>query len=364
MAPMSEAQKREFFLELCTIRDNLFADEVLVKDIIDRHMAFLPSKKLYKFRKCNEQNFQTLSENGIWMSPASGFDDPFDSTINFSNEQKQYNDWLHKNRVNLGIAFAKQICENHFLPITLTEAELTYLVENCFEIDGKVISDKLDRYASTLPVQKRYEIRNILQLYNKKDVTEILTFDAVAKMLSEQQSHVQNISLIYCMTEYYENTSFWENYADNYTGFCIEYCFDQYYENDFEDYRNLMFLLPMTYCDKKPPYAIVPFIEDTFQDLILHNSTWKHNVSTDVDLNMQLYYKRRNYEYEREWRFAIRNKQNNKQFFPYVSGIYVGYKTTPDNIVRLQNIAKALKVPIYLQKPNIFNSDFEYIPID
>ena len=96
---MTLKQKREFFVEMCQVREELKANEQLAQEIIRKHLKFLPRQKLYKFRECTEQNFKALEENCIWMSLASNFPDPFDNTINIDPKEnvKEIEQWLEEN---------------------------------------------------------------------------------------------------------------------------------------------------------------------------------------------------------------------------------------------------------------------------
>ena len=84
---MTINQKRELLVEMCKIREQIKSNEQLVREVIEKRLTFLPRKKLYKFRTCSNQNFQTLEENCIWMSLASSFHDSFDNTINIDPKE-------------------------------------------------------------------------------------------------------------------------------------------------------------------------------------------------------------------------------------------------------------------------------------
>lgn len=78
---------------------------------------------------------------------------------------------------------------------------------------------------------------------------------------------------------------------------------------------------------------------------------------------MQLYYKSKDYEYEHEWRYAIKNEGNNKQRFPFVHAIITGKDINQANLSKLYLIADKLSIPIYQQKINNSKNGFEYVVI-
>lgn len=79
---MSLEKKREFILQLCQYGEAIKTDKEITEKVISARLQFIPRKKLYKFRPCEERHFQLLDENCIWMPPADSFVDLFDSTIN------------------------------------------------------------------------------------------------------------------------------------------------------------------------------------------------------------------------------------------------------------------------------------------
>lgn len=81
-------------------------------------------------------------------------------------------------------------------------------------------------------------------------------------------------------------------------------------------------------------------------------------------MNLQLYYKSKDYEYEHEWRFSIKNEGNSKQKFPFVHAIYVGYNIDFANLARLRTIAKNIHIPIYQQKINNAGNGFNYVKLN
>ena len=167
-------------------------------------------------------------------------------------------------------------------------------------------------------------------------------------------------ALVYCMTERYDNHTLWENYAKNYTGFCVEYSFVDFANQEFQDYKNLVYLFPMTYRKKKPYFNMVPLMDGSFREFIYKDDSWKRDPELDADLNMQLFYKDSDYEYEREWRFSINADNANKQRFPFVSAVYAGKDITQRNLARLVKIARKLGVPVYKQEFNDSMNGYNY----
>ena len=364
---MTLKQKREFFVEMCQVREELKANEQLAQEIIRKHLKFLPHQKLYKFRECIEQNFEALEENCIWMSLASSFLDPFDNTINIDPKEnvKEIEQWLKENYPVFCFDLAKGLYEQKGIPVPYTHEDFKYYIETCLDENGDPIEEKehefLIAHASAEELERMDEIFQQLKVLRDKfaDI-EDSTLKNMSEVIEQSRVGMRERSLVYCMTERYDNHTLWENYARNYTGFCIEYSFRKFADKDFADYKNLVYMFPMTYRKKKPFFNMVPLMEGSFRQFIYKDDSWQRDPELDADLNMQLFYKHSDYEYEHEWRFSIGVENTNKQSFPFVSAIYVGKDIKPRHLKRLIGIAQKLGVPIYKQEFNNARNGYDY----
>lgn len=371
MPKMKESEKREAFKYLWEHREELQTDEQLVQQVISERLKYVPKKKLYKYRTCTNNNFKTLADNSIWMAPASNFLDPFDCTINIDPKRnaKEADRWVAERYPTYSYSLARGLCEERGIPMPFTKEDIAQYISTCMDDEGNVNEEKECEFILSHTVSEEIEetVKSLVTLkYVRERFMEVE--DSMISQLSEaielMRTYNRNTQLIYCMAEHYDISSLWENYGSTYSGFCIEYDFTRFYEHRFDDYKNLVYLFPMTYRVKKPSFNMIPFWEGVFREVFLRDSSWQNNTDINVDLNMQLYYKKKSYDYEREWRFAIRNRDNNKQYFPFVSALYAGKDMKPRNLARLRNIAKKLGVPVYQQVPNKANNGFDYILIE
>jgi hypothetical protein len=367
MPKMTDAVKREAFIRLHQNKDELNSDEQLVCEEINERLRYVPHKKLYKFRKCSPLNFRTLEENCIWMAPGKDFHDPMDSTINidFKRNGKQIEAWLKDNHAALAFAFAKSLCEKLGVEMPYSYELFLEYAAACLDTKGVVNESKEADFLRAHAIQEELQQMDQLLLFlqqarqklnqQEEDLTTMFA-DAIENM----RTAMRNKSIIYCMTEGYDNSSLWENYADTYKGFCIEYSFDKFDSRSFEEYKVLTNLFPMSYRVRKPYFNMVPFIEGFFRQLLTQDTSWQQDSAINADLNMQLYYKRKEYEFEHEWRFAISDKFESKQPFPFVSALYAGKDIKPGNLRRLCSVALKLNVPVYRQALNRTNNGFIY----
>ena len=232
---MTINQKRELLVEMCKIREELKSNEQLVREVIEKRLTFLPRKKLYKFRTCSNQNFQILEENCIWMPSASSFHDSFDNTINIDPKQniREIEKWLNENYPVLCFDLAKTFYEERGVVIPYTHNDFLEYVETCLDKNGDPIDEKernfLISHASPKELEHMDEIFKQLKLVRDKFAEiEENAIDNMSMVINQTRTQMRERALVYCMTERYDNHTLWENYADNYTGFCIEYFFKDF----------------------------------------------------------------------------------------------------------------------------------------
>jgi len=371
LSKMTLKEKRELLIEMCKVREELKTNEQLTQEVVRKHLKFLPHQKLYKFRECTDRNFKTLAENCIWMSLASSFPDPFDNTINIDPKEnaKEIERWLRENYPVFCFDLAKGLAEERGMVVPYTHKDFIEYVETCMDENGEPIEEKerefLIAHASPEELERMGEIFQQLK-YIRDRFAEIedSTFKNMSDVINQTRTGMREKSLVYCMTERHDNHTLWENYAKNYTGFCIEYSFRNFSELPFEDYKNLVYMLPMTYRRKKPYFNMVALLDGAFRQFIYKDDSWQRDPELDADLNMQLFYKHSDYEYEHEWRFSIKAENTNKQRFPFVSAVYAGKDISDTNLKQLLQVTKSLQVPVYRQTVNSAHNGFDYILVE
>lgn len=365
---MTLKQKREILVKMCKVREELKINEQLAKELIRERLTFLPHQKLYKFRTCSAQNFKTLEENCIWMSPASSFPDSFDNTINIDPEEniKALDKWLDENFSVFCFDLSKDYCEKKGMIIPFNHIDFQEYIATCLDENGDPIEEKehefLIAHSSSEDLEHIEESFQQLKLIREKFASiEDITTQSISDTIDEMRTGMRDKALVYCMTERYDNHTLWEIYAKNYTGFCIEYSFKDFDNKDFHDYKNLVYMFPASYRKKKPNFNIVSLMECSFRQLIYKDDSCIRDSELDADFNMQLLYKNSDYDYEHEWRFSIDTNSTNKQHFPFVSALYAGKDISPRNLNRLVKIAIKLGVPVYKQSMNKLKNCYEYI---
>ena len=375
MPKLTIEEHKVYLKELMEYGSKIKMDQCLVDDVLERHLRNVPNKKLYKFRTCSVRNFKTLEENCIWMPSASTFQDTFDCSINidFSANAPSLELWMKNNYMLFCLKFVKDVLKGLGIKIEYPRDIIERYIKTCVNDEGQIDLDEEYNFLKQFATQEELTNFDLIisnmnmvrkQIEAKLNSEQHVILEPVKKSIDFMRSYLRESTLVYCMTEHVDNNRLWETYSANYSGFCIEYSFENYMGTDFDTYKNLVYLMPMQYVVDKPYFDIVPFLDIAMSDCLCEENTILNNAELMTKLNMQMYYKAKEYESEHEWRFSIKNENNSKQPFPFVNAIYVGKNIKPRNLSRLRNIARKLGVPIFMQKINRHNNGYEYEPYD
>lgn len=308
----------------------------------------------YKFRTCNNRNFKALEKNSIWMPVADCFLDISDCSISFNIhfrdiEMKQ----LQSKKGYLSCVKMLTNCISRFPNIsdTLTLGDL------------ETVSEFINKTSQEITIDNhRIILSEVLSIDKEDDYFEWIEYmhDIYVKALTRHPSKATRVSSaarksvrVYSMTSVMNNNLLWENYANAYSGFCIEYTIpeEKYYYDDM-----VAHIFPVIY------KRTIPFIDVKTMDSceISEESKKRHKALYGAAVSMQLLYKRIDYQYEHEWRIIGSDLDSPLQSFPYVSRIIVGKDIKPKNLSRLKNIAQKLNVPISKQIYDYSKNKFSY----
>lgn len=367
---MDERYIDEYYEFLVKNQERLKTDEQLVRKTLTSHLSHVP-KKLYKYRTCNRQNFKALKEKQIYMPCADDFKDPFDYTLNFDlSKQTEELERFFKSNIDqmvfLGIQGLLKKVGVRYSKFSLKDVKI--IRENYFLEDGTCLEEKFEKEivsrgkSTEVSLYKRAkEFISTFVIDNEAKIHEMA--ESMAEKINEMSRQPREKSLVYCMTEDNSCGPMWENYAGGYSGFCVEYDFSNWEDKPFDEIKNLIYLLPVIYFKEKPVFNMEPFFELATKQHVFGEKIGK-NIPLQIDLNKQLLRKQSDYDYEKEWRFSIKNEGNHLQPFSFVSAIYMGKDILEKDIAHLKVVAKKLKIPLYKQTLNYFGNEFRYEKVE
>lgn len=363
---ITEEEYNKYFDYLINNQAELNCDEQKTRELLSAHLKNIPDGKLYKYRTCNRINFNTLKTQQIFMPAATSFKDVFDYTLNFDvvKEAENLKKWLVEHLDDFIYNSLSNYLKNNGINSNVTKDQIERIHKTYFTEEGEIIKNKFIRYINAkqpgMGLKIYDKIVGTIEVYSKefsKDLEKMCL--GILASIRNDNYKVREKSLVYCLTEDKSNGPMWENYADNYTGFCIEYDFNRLDNKKFADIKNLVYLLPISYVKEKPIFSLIPFLEIAMGEFFGKNSEMPNEML--VEINKQLLRKDFLYSYEKEWRFSIKNEQNHLQSFPFASAIYMGKDITTVNEKHLKVIAKKLGVPLYKQILNFSGNNFDYI---
>ena len=252
------------------------------------------------------------------------------------------------------------------------------------EEDGIVLSreDHSDLIWKTINKYKnigyenlRNDVKELLgeELYEKQQESFGEKQDSILKLCKDESEKIseffEKFSIspkltlsIASFTTKHDNRNMWENYADNYSGFCVEYDFSKITETEIGE--DILHIFSIEYYEELPKFEIEEFIDEYIRMKVENklNDGWKE------DFMMQYYIsilsKHIDYRAEEEWRYIGDLEQRGEHFFPFINAIYIGKNMPVENRQIIQDIAIELDVPVYIQEADFKNASFKYSLLD
>ena len=316
-------------------------------------------KELYRYRPCNENNFDSLENDYLWMSYPSDYKDPFDSFVIVDEEYTAES--IEKSILKYLAEITHYLISNNsdnsvtFEEISAMYKELGITSETVY--DKALIKQNMKVEFDKLPIQHQTILLDLMEkVYEKERFNSVK--ESFQKFILSTVNILRNRYTTCCLTKRKDNRNMWENYADNYSGFVIQYSFDK--NNDC--FELLKYLFEVEYISDILPVDLSEYItvgiERVFYDKNINNA------SHLLPLVKRLFFKSYDYMLEEEWRLFTGKLESNKAHFPFVSAVYAGYKITDDKLKRLEEICKKKNIPLYKQELDSIGGRFVYYPVD
>lgn len=289
-----ETKKRIFkeMLEKVSIPADLSREEwrALLSPILKYVYDITPSR-LFRYRSCNEMQFDAFYNDRIYAVNARMFNDPYDCLI-------QYNkDYLY-NSINVGtsIEAIRQLRDD-----LRHGGHLPELWESLYgEERARVIKDVICN-ATNEDLERQVRAFEV----NKKDF-----FNNIDAILKQAEDYLRRNTFIACFSETVKSITMWSHYADSHKGFVLEYdlknlncqC-DTCNKKDTCSDRVIYNLYPIIYDNRR--YDATSFVE-CYLGLSLGLNA---KIDDKMYYTKAALYKSTQWQYEKEWRLFL-NKDN------------------------------------------------------
>lgn len=329
-------------------------DITALKGRAAEHIKYIPRKKLYRYRKYSEREISILRQNKIWLASPSSFPDMFDATIPMQDDT--YVDFWYSAFFTFELAYIAiekvgtpngQIPDKEWFFHELMEVMKAYTPEEIAAEAKSLLGDDL--------YKKSHEIFIPNEIIQSK--IEMLT--SFLKDLSVSPRHSLAITSFSAKKD---NRNLWENYADYYTGFCIEYDLSKAMsDSSSKGAWDILHILPISYCAKRPVFDSTSLLRRIVQAELKIS---KLSLGDDF---LQQYYraitaKQYDYRAEDEWRIILSEAYIGEYGFPYISNLIIGKDMSEDNIQVMRKVASELSVPLLKQTLSADRTTFTYSP--
>ena len=305
----------EYMADLHMFLNSQDSDIETLRQRVTDHLKFIPRRKLYRYRQFSEREISTLKNNSIWLSSPSHFPDMFDATIPMQDES--YIDFWHSMFFNFEIMYtaAKQVVGDEPFP------EKDVFFRTVMDIMNSYSPEEITEEARTKLGDELYES---IHKHVIPDGVIQPRLDVVKDFLKDLSISPRRTLAITSFSTKKDNRNMWENYAGNYSGFCVEYDFSKTHSEEYIKYAwDVLHLLPITYYGKRPIFDPTAFLRQMVQ------ADLKHSPISFGDDFLKQYYcaitaKGYDYRAENEWRMILNDSYAGEYNFPYISKIIVG----------------------------------------
>ncbi|WCP68501.1 DUF2971 domain-containing protein [Vibrio tubiashii] len=270
------------------------------------------NESLYKFFPYNPHDLDALSNNYLWFSEYSAFNDPFEDVYLENVLNRELGPYDEVKAIKLYKEMHRGQRPNH------------QIEEVLFEL--KVRGELEEQYNQT--IRRTFE-------FAKSIISEHLTESRVC-CFAKNHEHKQAL----------ENRLMWSHYADGLRGFCIEYDGDQLINGIYRIMGEKVGLCPMNYNTLK---------RQDFEELIFNTAKRLNGNSEEQGLlfGSLILTKSLEWEYENEFRLIYPKENEVSIDSNSIKSITVGAKMSQRKLNTLISILKGnsnISCPIYVAK--------------
>lgn len=290
---------------------------------------------LYKYRPFDEFTFDMLENEYVYLCPAEREDDETEcmTTVDFER------------LVDLKTNNLKRECVNQIIELIRPySSEKTH--ENA---KNKILA--ITRKNGTVPANfmlgLSLELQEMAPEY-KEIVAQLVNWIVrIPEMLDKPEISSQLESLfltaynarketgICSLAESKDIDYMWENYANNYSGYCVEY--------DLTDYEFNVGVLPVIYQDERQTNIIMQLVGSFIGQMITGFSNGQIQADSSHFIRLFLT-KYKKWEYQKEWRLI--GKASDKMNAPKIKAIYLGKNINNINKQKMVEYVEKRKIDI------------------
>ena len=291
-------------------------------------------KSLYKYRPFDKYTVDMLEDKYVFLCVASALDDPSECVVTI--DKGSYLDVQEAKPcfdiVNNILEFIRPYTSEEIYIETCNKLREIYNVSNSYEEIMNILGDTIKELACDKGIRGVVDgIKNMPLLIDNTDEKE--KYEKVINNLIEARSKVG----ICALAESNDIESMWINYANNYSGYCIEY--------DMENYEYNKYLLPVMYEDQKETDLINSIVKNILGQTIFVLSKEQIDIERNQILKL-LTTKDLKWSYQKEWRLIGDANFNLKA--PKIKRVIIGYNANENDKSKMIEICEKLNIKVDL----------------
>lgn len=330
-----------------------FINKVIDNQIYNKATKLEYPKKLYKYRQATDEKIKSLENEEAYFASPCNWRDKTDISVLIELEKE--NEYLENNKKEIIKDFCKKMIKSYMhynrkAEIEIRESEIEKVVNHSLESEEINYKYLFAYYKNNMSVKDaRMKIENLkIEYENMKN--KINDYFILLKKIINYKEDMA----VLCLSERYDISSQWDNYACGGNGFCIEYDIEKLAE---EYVKNL---LPVYYGEKENIKAY-----DILENVVLNcfdNEKIKE-IALDFARKVQISFntKDTSYSNENEWRISLNGREKvGSHILPCISSIILGDEISKENELRLIDIARKKGYKVYKKTINITNSAYKY----
>jgi len=297
---------------------------------LSRYLLEKMPSALYRFRSCNERNFNAFDKGELWFSRAETMNDDFDSLVYYDRE-----------------AIASEI-------------------NQAFE----QLSSNMKSMLSNAPIELQQMLHNMPVSLDSNELLGVQQpfLERVNQELENVTSIIRKIMKFACFSDNVESPLMWGHYADSSRGFALAYDFrnsgytvcDGCVNKNICQNKRMCALYPMVYTNER--LNATQYIKWLLQKKLtaeIPNAEIRAFLDSSLRcpdqfmLTKILIYKAEAWKPEREWRLvcSCNAPQYNNEQYSYAiqapTALYLGSQISPVNEKLLCYLAKGKGIPVY-----------------
>lgn len=277
-------------------------------------------KSLYKYRPFDKYSFDMLENEYLYLCPAEKEDDETEciTTVDFERLIDLKTNNLKRECVNQIIELIRpyssketyENAKNKILAITRKNGT----VPANFMLDLSLELQEMAPEYKEIIVQLVNWIVGIPEMLDKPEISSQLEPLFLTAYNARKETGICSLA------ESKDIDYMWENYANGYSGYCIEY--------DLSEYELAKNVLPVIYQDDRETNIIMQLVGSFIGQMITGFSNGQIQADSSHFIRLFLT-KYKKWEYQKEWRFI--GHANDKPKSPKIKCIYLGKSISKEN---------------------------------